>query len=335
MPNKILITGAAGFIGSHLVSFLLKRGVPVNRLRLFVSEKSSLNFLPKKNFEILRGDIRNADFVNRSMEGVETVYHLAACSGYKGKTDLDYMEVNVDGTQNLLNACKGKKIQKFVFFSSIAVYGLSAWTGNIINWDEKRSKMPSEIYGKSKLEAEKRVIKAYERWNIPYTILRPASVYGPCDTGQLFELYRAIKKHQFIMIGNGKNLMDFVYVKDLVRGAYQAQINKAKTSDYILAGKEPITFKEVVKHVAKSINKSVPNFYLPKQIALPLSYILDISGKVVGIKSPIFPSRVRVMTTNYFYNSNKARNAIGYNPKVSFIQGANITGKWILKNNII
>lgn len=335
MPNKILITGATGFIGSHLVSFLLERGLPVNRLRLLVSENSSLKFLPKKNFDILRGDIRNENFVNKSMDGVETVYHLAACSGYKGTNDLDYMDINVKGTQNILNACKGKTIQKFVFFSSIAVYGLPAWTGDIINWDENHFKMPSEIYGKSKLEAEKRVIKAYEKWGIPYTILRPTSVYGPHDTGQLFELYRAIKKHQFITIGNGKNLMDFVYVKDLVRGAYQAQMYKAKTSDFILAGKKPETFRKIVKYVAKSINTSIPNLYLPKQIALPLSYILDVSGKIIGAKSPLFPSRVRVMTTNYFYNSNKARKAINYNPEIFFIEGANITGKWLIKNKII
>jgi len=335
MQNKILITGATGFIGSHLVSFLLERGLPVNRLRLLVSENSSLKFLPKKNFDILRGDIRNENFVNKSMAGVETVYHLAACSGYKGKTDLDYLEVNIDGTQNLLNACKGKGIQKFVFFSSIAVYGLPAWTGDIINWDENHFKMPSEIYGKSKLEAEKRVIKAYERWDIPYTILRPTSVYGPHDTGQLFELYRAIKKQQFITIGNGKNLMDFVYVKDLVKGAYQAQMYKAKTSDFILAGKKPITFREIAKVVSESINESIQNIYIPKQIALFLSYILDVSGKIIGVKSPFFPSRVRTMTTSYYYNSNKARSAIGYNPKVSFMQGANITGKWLIKNKVI
>lgn len=332
MQNKILITGAAGFIGSHLVDFLLEDREPANRLRLLITENDSTEFLPVKNLDIIRGDIRNKGLVKRAMEGVTIVYHLAALSGFGGNTYKDYKEVNVDGTQNLLNVCRGKDIQKFVFFSTVAVYGLPPWVGEIVNWDENRPKAPTEMYGKSKFESEKKILQAAAKYKLPYVIIRPASVYGPRDKGQLYGLYKAIKNHYFIKIGNGKNLMHFVYVKDLVKAARQAQLTNRREADYIIVSDMPTPFNDVVKYVAASINQTVPNFYIPKDIGLVLSKIMNIFGNIIGIKSPLFPTRVKVMTTSYSYDINKARMEIGYNPQISFRKGALLTGKWYLKN---
>ncbi len=329
--NKILITGASGFIGSHLVSFLLEDGEKANHLRLLIPEKSSLDLL-KKNFDIVQGDIRNKELMIRAMKGVNTIYHLAAVSGFGGKTYKDYKEVNVDGTQNLLDACRGEKIQKFIFFSTVAVYGLPPWIGRIVNWDENSPKNPTEIYGKSKFEAEKKILQAAANYKLPYVIIRPASVYGPRDKGQLYGLYRAIKNHYFVKIGNGKNLMHFLYVKDLVKGARQAQLSTSKAAEYIFAGKKPTEFNNVIKYVAASINERIPSFYIPKTMGLMLSQIMDLAGNIIGIRSPLFPTRVKVMTTSYSYNIEKARREIGYNPRISFEKGALLTGKWYLKN---
>lgn len=335
--NKILITGAAGFIGSHLVELLLRNGEPVNRLRLILLENESTQFLPKKNFDIMRGDIRNINFVKKAMEAVETIYHLAAIIG----TSLDpkeykkYKEVNVDGTSNLLEASAKNKIAKFIFFSTVAVYGLPPWTGDIINWDESHPKTYSEMYGKSKLEAEKKVIEAHKKWGIPYAIIRPANAYGPRNFGQIYDLYKTIKKHHFVMIGKGQNKMHYVYVTDLVMGARQIQLHASQSGDYIIAGTQPTEFRDMVRGIAESINQKPPKFYIPKNIGLVASYIMDTCGKIIGIKSPLFPDRVKVMTTNYYYNISKARKEVGYNPMVSFRKGAMETGKWYLKNGYL
>lgn len=335
--KKILITGAAGFIGSHLVEYLLKEGEPVNRLRLVLLENESTKFLPKENLEILRGDIRNKTFVKKIMEGVETVYHLAAITS----TTLDkntykiYKEVNVDGTSNLLEACSLKKIQKFIFFSSVAVYGLPPWTGDIINWDETHLKTYSEVYGKSKLEAEEKVIDSHRKWGIPYAIIRPANVYGPRNFGQLYGLYKSIKNHQFFMIGNGKNKMHYVYVADLVGAVRKIQLSSRKSGEYIIASKEPTEFRNIVKFIAESIGEKPSNLYIPKIIGLVISYVLDTCGKIMGFKSPLFPDRVRVMTMNYYYDISKARKEFGYKPLVSFKEGAMETGKWYLENGYL
>lgn len=336
MRNKILITGAAGFIGSHLVDLLLKEGYPLDSLRLFILKDESLDNLPHKDFDIIRGDIRDEVAVKKALEGVKTIYHLAARTIDGNKyADRDYKEVNIKGTQNILDGCRDKNIQKFIFFSSIAVFGLPALKGDMINLDETAPKQPVEIYGQTKLEAEQRVVSAHEKWKIPYAIIRPTTVYGPKDKGNLSELYKAIKKHYFFFIGDGENKMDYVYVKDVVKAAHLAQLSRSQASDYIIGAGRAILFKEVVRYVAESINQDVSKLHIPRSIGLGLSYLTQFAGKVLGIRSPLFPSRVKVMTSNCYFNTAKARKELKFKPKVSFKEGTRVTGKWLLENGVI
>lgn len=335
--GKILITGAAGFVGSHLVEHLLKDGESVKRLRLVLLGDESTKFLPQEKFDIVRGDIRNINFVKKITEGIETVYHLAGIIGTSTnlKDYQKFKEVNVDGTCNLLKACGKKRIQKFIYVSSVAVYGTPPWSGNIMNLDESHPKTYSEMYGKSKLEAEKRVIEAYRKWGLPYAIIRPTNVYGPRNFGQLYGLYKTIKNHQFIMIGNGKNKMHYIYILDLVKALRQIQLHDSKFGDYIIAANQPVEFREMVKLIAESIGQKPSRLYMPKYVGLIASYILEACGRLIGKKSPLFPDRVRIMTMNHYYNIQKAKKGFGYKPTISFREGARKTGEWYLKNDYL
>jgi len=329
--GKILITGAAGFVGSHLVDHLLKNENK-DRLRLFVEKNKSLDNLSRRDLDIIKGDVRNLDMVNQAMNDVEVVYHLAAEIIKPEKTYRDYEQVNVNGTQNLLNACKNKNIQKFVYFSSIAVFGLPAYVGDIINWDENKPKMPSESYGKSKLEAEKRILSFHDKYRTPYSIVRPTTVYGPKDHQSLIDLYRAIKGKYFFMIGEGNNKLDYVFVKDLVKGARLAQTSNFPESDYILGSGKPTAFKYIVKSVAKSLNTTVPKYHVPKGLGLLFGYGAEMINKTFNTAMPFSLNRVRVITSNCYYSINKARREIGYDPATKFEDGTKITGEWFLKN---
>jgi nucleoside-diphosphate-sugar epimerase len=187
--DKILVTGAAGFIGSHLVDLLLKENTPLRKLRLFVYKNESLDNLPKEYFDIVRGDIRNKLDVKKAMKNIGVVYHLAAKIDFDG-THKEFSDVNVLGTQNLLNECKGKDIKKFIFFSSIGVYGMPADVGPIRGWDETQKHTYTNFYGRSKSEAEDKVVEAYRKYKIPYAIIRPASVYGRGKRAQLMLFIR-------------------------------------------------------------------------------------------------------------------------------------------------
>ena len=335
--NKTLITGASGFIGSHLVETLLEYKIPFKNIRLLIPEKESLTNLPNLKFDIVRGNIQNTKDVKKAVEGVDIVYHLAALTidGGKYYTQEEYAKVNVVGTENLLNACKNRKIKKFIFFSSIAVYGLPAWVGNIRNWNENQPNNPREIYVESKLKAEEKIIEANKKWGIPYVILRPTSVYGPRDKRNLLELYRAIAKHLFFFIGDGKNKMDYVFVKDVAKAAYLAAISLQTKADYIIGCGNPITLNEIVFYVAKSINTTVPFLHVPKSFAYLMSFIVEGVSKLLRIKPMLFPARVKVMARDCYYDIGKAKKELNYKPLFSFEKGTKITGEWLMENNLL
>jgi nucleoside-diphosphate-sugar epimerase len=335
MNNKILVTGASGFIGSHLVDLLLEVKTPLSKLRLFVETGQTLENLPKKKFDIIYGDIRNKLDVKKAMKDVTTVYHLAAKIDFDGTWE-EYDSINVRGTKNLVDeAIKIKGFKKFVNYSSIGVHGLPAGIGDITNWDETHAASYTNLYGKSKWEAEEVVREAHKKHKLPYIIIRPASVYGPRENGPTLALYKAIKSGQFLMIGDGSNKMHYVYVQDLVNATYLAGNSKLTSGEYIIAGLKPTSFSDVVRFVAQSIDKPVPKFCVSKHFAMLIAHVFAFITKVTGIKLPLFPSRVRTMTTTYYYDISKAKKELGYNPRVSFNQGSKIVGKWYQENGYI
>lgn len=323
--SKILITGAAGFIGSHLVEFLLKDGVKRKDLRLFVLKGESIENLPNSSFDIIYGDIRNKKDVKKALEGdVNVIYHLAAVTrDGEGK----YLDVNWRGTRVLLTACKHKKIKKFVLFSSIAVYGLPAFTGEGINISEKSIVQAVGDYAKSKLMAEQEIVKAHEKFKLPYVIVRPTTVYGPRDKAGICQLYKAIKSGYFVIIGDGKNKMDYVYVGDLVKGARLAQLNKSNTGDYILGGIKPVTFSQISQQVAASIDKKIFKWHIPKVLGYKFAIFVETVNKLTGYKLPMSVDRVTVMTSNYYFDISKARKEIKYHPIVSLKKGMRLTAQ--------
>ncbi len=333
--GKILITGASGFIGSHLVSQLLKDGVPLKNLRLFILPGESLENLPKKDFDILWGDIRDKAAVKKAVKDVDVIYHLAARIGFDGKTHDDYFEINVDGTQNLLDAVKKNNIKKFVSFSSVAVLGLPAYVGDMKKLNENSKENYGDFYGESKWEGEKVVKKAYEKYGIPYSIIRPTSVYGPGDKKNILPLYKAVKKGYFFFIGNGKNKLDYIYVDDLVKGVIQAQKSKLKEGTYIMGVENAPTLNEVVKNVAESIGKKPTKMRVPKICGYTIAYITDFTNRLFGTRLPFYPGRVRAMTSNFYFDVSRAKKEIRYKSNISFKKGTQLTAAWLKDEGIL
>jgi nucleoside-diphosphate-sugar epimerase len=311
--KKILVTGAAGFIGSHLVEHLLDCGIRPNQIRLLIPKGESLKNLPNKKFEIIRGDIRNIEDVKKSVKDIEVIYHLAALIVKKEYTKKDYFDVNVYGTKNLIDYVDKIKLKKFIFFSSVAIYGLPICIGDMKNISENSPKKPCEVYGKSKLKAEEFLINS----KLPYAIIRPTSVYGPRDHSSFPNLVKAIKDHYFFIVGNGKNKLDYVFVKDLVRAAKLAEKNKKRVADYIIGGGAK-SLNEIASDICQKTNSWIIPFHFPKNIALFISYFTSILGL------PFYPGRVNAMTSNFYFDLNKARKEIGYKPEINFKESINL-----------
>lgn len=313
--SKYLITGGAGFVGSNLVDYLVyKEKIPTSDIRVLVPPWESLENLYGHKLDIVIGDIRDNKIVEELTKGMDIVYHLAAKTVIPGGTFEYYKDTNVDGTRYLLEASAKEKVKKFIYFSSISVFGLPAWKGDMENYDEISTKVPSEPYGETKLEAEKLVREAYKKWKLPYVIIRPTTVYGPRDKAGIYQLMQAISKGLFFYIGSAENKMDYVYVEDLIKATRAAEQSSLKNEDFIIGSGRPNTQKEIVENVAEALKMKVPWIYIPKIVALPLSYLIKIISDLIGIKPLFFPERVRVLTANCYFDSTKARKMLNYKP---------------------
>ncbi|MBC7369545.1 MAG: GDP-mannose 4,6-dehydratase [Undibacterium sp.] len=219
LGGKILVTGGAGFIGSHLCEYLVAFGARVVVLDNFRNGKrKNLTFVGAEALEIIEGDIVDAATCERAMAGVETVYHLA-CLGVRHSlhSPVENHQVNALGTLNVLEAARAAKVKRFVYVSTSEIYGRAKEfpiTENCTPW-------PLTVYGSSKLAGEHYARSYFECWQLPVVCVRPFNNYGPRshfegDSGEVIPrfLLRALAGQPPVIFGDGGHTRDFLYVKD-------------------------------------------------------------------------------------------------------------------------
>ncbi|MGQ9787925.1 MAG: NAD-dependent epimerase/dehydratase family protein [Candidatus Hadarchaeaceae archaeon] len=225
---RVLVTGGAGFIGSHLVDALLARGHSVTVLDNFStgSKGNIIHHLDSRSFRLVSGDVRDEEAVKRSLEGADAVVHLAALVSVplSMKEPALVREVNVGGTLTLLRACLEAGITRFVLASSCAVYG----EAEELPIKEETTPQPLSPYASSKLEAESSCRAFYEAHALPVISLRYFNVYGPRQAGgdyagvMLKFIERLREDQPPVIYGDGNQTRDFVYVTDVVRATVLA-----------------------------------------------------------------------------------------------------------------
>lgn len=210
----ILVTGASGFIGSHLVKKLVSQSIPV---RVLVRPSSGgLGFLNKMDVEIVNGDLSNPASVCKAVEGIETVYHVGAAMS--GDWEV-HRQSTVEGTQNIIDAVQKIDLKHLVYLSSMIVYDLlSAPNGTIIDESWPTEKKPQKMgsYSKAKLKAEQIMMEAHSRSGLPISVIRPGIVIGP--PGRVFfpHMGYVLKDKMFIVLGSGLNVLPLVYIDNLI-----------------------------------------------------------------------------------------------------------------------
>jgi len=315
--KKVLITGAGGFIGSHLTEELVKLGADV---RTFVRYNSRndwgmIEFIPREmkgKIEIFAGDVRDSFQVREAVKNVNVVFHLAALIGvpYSYYTPESYVKTNVDGTLNVMQACLEENVEKVVHTSTSEVYGSAQY----IPVDEKHPLVGQSPYSASKIAADKIAESFYFSFDLPIATIRPFNTYGPMQSARAIVptiIIQALVRDE-VRLGSLTPIRDLTYVKDIVNGFVMTAESKHSVGEVINVGYgSGITIGELAEKIIQNIGKNT---------------------KVVCDKERIRPDKSEV--TELICDNSKARRLIGWKPKYSLDEKLDETTEWY-KNHLI
>lgn len=320
---QVLVTGGAGFVGSHMVRRLLARGHQVTSLDkntgLFDDELRAMGAV------LLTGSVTDAEAVDQAMARCKVVYHLASPFGDLLQPDTVYWDVEVNGTRNVLEAAERHGVSRVVHCSTQGVHGSLLETPG----DENSSMAPRDYYCYTKVEGE-RVCQEFISRGLDIVIVRPTSVYGPGDTRGWLKLYKMVTSGWFLMVGDGETLNHPVYVENLVDVFERAASVPAARGRVYLAGDEhPVTLTELVRAVAKAVGSDVRIVRWPwYNLALVGALAVEAVSKAAGIKPPVFRRRLSWYKTNRAFRIDRAKQELDYRPRVSLSEGLARTAGW-------
>ena len=314
--HKVLVTGAGGFIGSHLVEMLLEKGADV---RAFVKyngrgDLGMISDMPKEtqdSLEVISGDITDPFFVRKAVEGCDCVFHLAALIGipYSYIAPSDYVRVNVYGTVNVLQACRDERTPRLIHTSTSEVYG----TAQYVPIDEKHPLQGQSPYSASKIAADKMAESYYRSFDLPVVTVRPFNTFGPRQSARAFiptVISQALTRDK-VSIGSQEPVRDMTFVKDTADGL--------------------ITVGLCDKVIGQVVNLGTGS---GEAVGALVKTVLSILGKpdmpVVKETSRIRPAKSEVM--HLISDNTVVRQVCGWVPKYAFEAGLMETIEWTKRN---
>jgi dihydroflavonol-4-reductase len=320
---RVLITGGTGFIGSRLALRSLADGHAVRVLgqENTPAEAQNRQLAEEKGAEVVVGSVTDPGVLHGAAEGVDTTFHLAAAQHEMNVPDEHFQDVNVGGTRNVLEACADAGVRRVVHGSTIGVYGSADGV-----LDETSPAEPDNIYGRTKLEAERLVLSWGDR--LPAVAVRIPEVYGPGDR-RLLKLFRSIDRNVFFLIGRGENLHHPIYVDDLVEGLLVAARAPEAVGDlFLLAGREAVTTRQMVGAIARALGKEPPRLRVPLMPFALFAAVLEGTLRPLGIQPPLHRRRLDFFRKSFQLNASKAKQRLGFSPRVGFEEGARRTAEW-------
>lgn len=328
---KVLVTGATGFTGGHLAQYLVDRG---DEVRALVRPKSRARFdqspLARRVIPF-EGDLTDAGSLGRAMEGVEVVYHIAATYREAGQPDSAYRAINVDGTRNLLEVAKESNVKRVVHCSTGGVHGHIAHPPA----NEDAPFNPGDVYQETKLAAEQLAREFGSANALDVVVARPIGIYGPGDR-RFLTMFRGLARGRFPMIGDGTPFYHLTFIDDLVEGfRLCGTVPSAKGRTYILAGPRYTTLEQLVQMVAKELGVSPPRVHLPVWPFWTAGLLCEMICVPLRIEPPIFRRRVDFYTKSRAFDTTRARQELGFNPKVDLEEGIRRTARWYRSEGLL
>lgn len=311
---KAFVTGATGFIGSHLVDALIREGFEVACL---VRNQSNLKFLSELNVKLVSGDCTVKESLEDAVKEVDYVFHLAGLT--KARSEADFFNANVKGTENIVQAVlKNCRIKRFIYLSSLAAAGPSRDCNSL---KEDCEPAPVSVYGKTKLKGEKIVIDHKDK--IPITIIRPPAVYGPRDRDLLIA-FKMVKLG--LMPYWGRCYYSFLYVEDLINGIILSALEKEVEGEILFMSDGNIySSDDIICAISDALEKKPVKLTIPR-FMMPL--LGTISEKAKGLNI-INADKIKEMQhTHWICDTTKTTERLKFEPKVKIKEGARWTADW-------
>jgi len=325
----VAVTGATGFLGSALVTELIKRRQPV---RILARDEKKARQQLGEAVMIIPGDITDAVRVRQAVDGASTIYHLAGRLYHPNIPAELYQQTHVEGTRILLKACQGQtQLQRIVHVSTTGVHGVTGETPVA----EDAPYAPTNPYEATKLEGELLALQAYQEQGLPVTVVRPGLVYGPGDL-HLLGFFVSIKKGLFRVIDGGKASLHPVYIDDLLAALLLcARHPQAPGRSYNIAGKRPASVCELATAIAHAMDRELPRGSIPLWLANLASDIFAVMPGMKGERAPLTRSRVKFLTNSRIYDISRAKCELGYVPKIELEEGMRLTAIWYNKHRYL
>jgi nucleoside-diphosphate-sugar epimerase len=273
---------------------------------------------------LVEGALSDGIAVERLLHGADAVLHVAAVYRTAGHPDSYYRDVNVGGTERLLEVAARRGLQRFVHTSTVGVHGHVA----VPPADETAPLAPGDIYQQTKAEAEALALSFHRTRGVPVAVVRPGAIYGPGET-RLLKLFRAIARGRYAVVGSGHSFYHPVYIDDLVAGFLLALDRpEAVGQAFLIAGPRYVSQDQLASLIARHTGGRVLPFHIP---AAPIQLLGDVVEALcvpLGLEPPIHRRRVDFWTKSRAFSIEKARRLLGYAPRVDVEEGIARTAAW-------
>jgi dihydroflavonol-4-reductase len=303
-----LVTGAAGFLGSHVTRQLVARG---ENVRVLMRASSSNRAISDLSLEYVTGDLRNVASLERAMSGVQRVFHVAADYRLWAKNPQDIYDSNVGGTKNLLSAAKSAGVEQLIYTSTVATIAVDRPELPNESTDSKLEEMVGH-YKRSKWMAEQEVLQA-ARAGLPAIVAMPTTPVGPWDwkptpTGKIVLDFLNGKMPGYVETG-----LNFVGVEECAAG-HLLVAERGKIGERYLLGGENLTLKQLLDMLAKITGLAAPTMKIPHGVALGVAYVESAFSRLLGKEPGIPVEGVRIAQHVMFVDASRAQRELGFRP---------------------
>jgi nucleoside-diphosphate-sugar epimerase len=319
----VLVTGATGLIGGHVVDALRRRGVVQ---RVLVRPGEAVDRLEAAGVEIVRGDLADAPTLGAAVAGVERVLHCAARTGPWGPV-AEYRTANVRGLTALLDAALAAGVKRFVHLSSAIVVGTAPGAVD----EDAPYRLEPNPYSASKIEGERLLQRAIRERGAPVTILRPGLVYGPHDSASFGRFAALVERGKMVLLGSGENPIPLVYAEDVAEAVILASESpRAAGRTYFVVNDEPVTQRAYLEEIATALG-AAPSFRrVPYVLARALAAGAEWAVRAARLDGPPPLTRfgVRLLGGDARISIRRAREELGFEPRVGVCDGVRRSVEW-------